>query len=651
MPESLPRAVLRVARSTALVAALAVLLSVGQLSAGLLCALPAVTVIGCARAPDPSGALFLAREYFRAAWAGNREAVERMARGAGWGSDSLSVPTCFAFLTSQSSWDLILWRGGSRDLALESEPAFVFLRPPQTGFRCKVKASYEVLVQDQPDASAVRYAFTELIELVYAEGRWWVESFERWGIPYCADGGASPGWAVAGDRVGSRFRCGPFSQVGDLSRAQWDPAARRLAFVAANFDRLEIWSAEPAAGTVARLVSMPVEYGLARPSTLTVDLLGWSADGEQLRFMVGGDQTAGPHAGAKGFWIASVAGSGGPAATLAFVAAEEGPFGDIYHGWPAVAADRSMVSFCHDRKLYRVNLTTGRVDCLASDLPHEDSRFRLSFSPDGRTAARGLFEAWPGQGAGCVTLLALGTGSRTELAAPGGAAWWGLDGWSPDGLLVMREAPPPPDAAAQDDAQGGPVPGALRLRLYSPQGAPRGTVSLSPGNEDRLIGPCAWAPDGSALAYVAAQELWVWDREAGESVKLAPVGGNDWRLDWPASSLLLAGTLGLEVSRNGGWQAEPAAWAPSGGVWAFAGQWHDFMLVVLEEPIPGNPRGTQSYLTLVAGGEGVRLPDGLEVAELCSQNGYLLFTDRRTDLQEYVNALPVPAFAELMAGP
>jgi hypothetical protein len=558
-------------------------------------------------------------------------------------------------LTSQSSWDLILWRGGSRELTLVSEPEFVFLGRLPTASRCEVRAAYEVLVQDEPGASPVRYAFTELITLAYVGGRWRVCSFERWGIPYCADGGTSSGWAAAAGREGSRFRCGPFSRV-TLSEVRWDPAARRLAFVAANFDRLEIWSAEPATGAATRLVSIPAEYSPIHlpsdygcPSTPALDLLGWSEDGEQLAFIVGGNQTAGPHAGQKGFWIASVAGSGGPVTTLAFVPVGEEPFGVAYYGLPVAAADRSAVSFCHGSELYRVDLASGQVDGLAADLPHEDSRFHLSISPDGLTAVWGLSEPWPGKGAGHVTLVTLGTGSETELAAPDGVAWWGVDGWTPDGLLVMREVPP--GVVGPEDPQHWLDPGAARLRLYSPQGAPRGTISLPPGNEDRLIGPCAWAPDGSALAYLAAEDLWVWDRETGESVRLASVGANDWRLEWPVPSLLLAGTLGLQISRTGGWQASPVGWAPSGGVWAFSGQWRDFTLALREEPIPGNLRGTRSFAALVVSGKEVRLPDRLESPALCPQNGYLLFTDRPADLQEYFNALPVTAFMELMAGP
>lgn len=157
-----------------------------------------------------------------------------------------------------------------------------------------------------------------------------------------------------------------------------------------------------------------------------------------------------------------------------------------------------------------------------------------AFSLDGEEIA---YLSFQGKGKGQVWLLDLDSGQRRPIAP----ADWGLPlAWLPDGRLAFARR----ERLVLADPQGGEELGAVTLAAGRPfQLSPTGErVVSSDGSTLRvegidgtnpktlahqaLVGPAAWSPDGTQLAYILVgdqlrSQLWVTDADGSARLLLA----------------------------------------------------------------------------------------------------------------------------------
>ncbi|MFZ5767582.1 MAG: TolB family protein [Bacillota bacterium] len=518
-----------------------------------------------------------ARSFFAAAWAGDREAaealfapsvVERRKEAAGNGP---AWPWSVITAAETDPWEFILWQVWSeRSLLREPEFAVADAGPRYA----TVRASYAVLIGGPSSAPPVPYDFGEEYMLERHGDEWLVYRFARAGIPRAArvsEGASSPYRRVELCEADGMLRCGPLTDLNLYYGVKWNPDGQKVAFRGDNCERMELWAVDAARGRGRCLIAVPRPLQNASGDRPELYVLGWSADGNRIFFLVAGRQTCGSHRGEEGWWVGSVPLGGGEPATVAFVPAKLATM----LCEPKMTADRAAVFIHRSPDLYRVSLQDGRVDLLAGDLPSYDGLFRLYFSPDGRSAA---WEFVVGHWEHVDVPMDLHTGRKVEIRRPRGVEWMGLDGWTPDGLAVVCHARRA--EIVQDVDYGFPV-GAQAVCLYDTAGRLRFRIE-PPGGREQRIGPYAWAPDGWALAFCAgpvqvpaaesgqgagagqpchlSRELWLWEKESDRYRKLADLAGPVEQVEWVVPSLIRvwyragpddAVRRGLEVGGDG----------------------------------------------------------------------------------------------------
>lgn len=508
----------------------------------------------------------VAEEFFKAAWEGRQADVKALLtpgllerRGTDERGGRRS--STFTDVAETSSWDYLLWR--TSRVRLLQEPVFRVISvaaPEVVGPRAGLRAAYQVLATDPGTGRKRLYDFVETIGLALTPHGWKVDGLGRRGAPHTPE----PARLA---RDGERLRCGPFSSVDFSLTANangWDPKGTRLAFLAENHSREELWVVDVSSGR-----GRPV---LTFPTSQRTDawFLTWSADGQNLFFMIGGRQTFGPYKDGYGLWIARVPARGGDPGTVLFLAP---PALGTPGGLPLVTADRSTVFICDPPDVIGVDLNKGEVIAQEKGLLTPAMVSDWAFSPDG----------WAVMAGATRTLVDFRSGTKTKLPAPPGQAFK-FDRWTPDGLASV-EWGVEEEVVENREFLMTSLAGATAISLLDPTGHETARLEAPAGLR---IGRPAWAPDGSALLYLLGtvenqpfdpaypeygtkaafvpKELWLWDRAADTRIKLSDVEESLYSVDWPVGPAIHLYAVGapsryLSISAEGGWHLKPVNWA------------------------------------------------------------------------------------------
>ncbi len=512
--------------------------------------------LGCRRPEPPPSAgaptpQEVATSFFEATWSHDQAKVEALIEPDALTSRKVfgdsGDPACsFLSVNHLAPWNLILWQPATGTATLVGEPVFSNFDYAQS---VELTATYTVDRFEPPGPAVVVVDFQDRYLLRQVGGEWRVCDYARSGVPRLAEGGQS-GWSPAVTRdAGGCISVGPFTAV-NLVQTAWDPSGRRLAFTPENFDRNELWVVDTATAEGKCLLSRPVAEG--QPMLAAgAGLVGWTADGNSLLYLVPGTAAGPGGVGTKdrGDWVQVIPVAGGEPTNLAFLPQP----GGTGVGAIRLTSDRRAIFMNWGYALYGVDIESGRVDTFVTDFPTCDGLNTVIFSPDGWAAAWWDF---PNRDETVVVVADLRTGARKTVHPGSGASWVRFSGWVGDNLALVEEARTEDLNSSEDFRWAGAC---VALSLYDTKGDLHERF-LPPGKTGRSIGGAAISPDGSAVVFsvgpmievpkdanfgpgsdrvTRGDELWVWNPGSGGTQKILDLGlAAPCHVTWLAPSLL-----------------------------------------------------------------------------------------------------------------
>lgn len=491
-------------------------------------------------------------KVFRAAWAGDREAVAPLLSDDWFreGSKISDHPGNPFDLRFDAPWDSILWQSDELKFSLVSEPDVYleYFRDDPVDPFARAEVTYKVKVTDKAGKTGV-WDFSEWYGLHLAASEKAVGFMDRQGRMEQLAGGPAPQWGPKVVRDGQVTKIGPFNDLSmpyDLS--SWSDDGKYLAFIAdESTEDVGIWVVSRD-GTDLRRLFTP-DKPLVPVAPPYVRLLGWAPSEHKVRFTVSGYQT-GPGVEAEdcGVLFGDIDVSTGNVRTFAFIRTQH---------WRAslsdlnVTQDRTHVSFRDPDDLWRVDLTSGETVKLAEDVREIGfDLFHLRYSPSGWYA---VYQTWK-EGKSYLVVYDLKTGTRNDILLPGSLTDPSQQrpffmSWTPHDLIAVS-------LAEQDHVGHGadsdyPVT-STRLQFYSPDGSLKSEVKY----QGKTIGNWAWTADGDMLAYTVGtvsktgeldrerqeifdcqmEEIWVQDGAGSAPRRVASLTGQPDELfasmDW-----------------------------------------------------------------------------------------------------------------------
>lgn len=330
---------------------------------------------------------------------------------------------------------------------------------------------------------------------------------------------------------GNLYTLGPF--FGILPQLEWSPDGKKLA-LSGYRDGYGIWILDYDSGRLERVLTIeppPPEEGF-----LSLQLLGWSPEGEKLYYAVDGPQTSGPYSGSNGIFIGRIEEMS--AREVAWL-----PGGQIGLGQLKLTADGYLLVH-RTGELWRIDGETGEKGLVRRGLPQRNGLFQVSFSPTGRYVVyyqvvddkNGLF------------LLDTRTGQEKQIIASADYHFFPL--WSStDEKLAFLTGVRQQGGYDLYMAEDGALPPATFLNVFS---LPDNSLSRYgvPGGQ---VGAPVWSPDDRRLAFLSAR----WEEE-----NASPWGADfSWEGLWEAD--LETGELRQLTSLEGEWFSL-AGWSPTG---------------------------------------------------------------------------------------
>jgi Tol biopolymer transport system component len=283
--------------------------------------------------------------------------------------------------------------------------------------------------------------------------------------PIVDDQGENLVQVLKSDRI---LSAGPF--YGVLPQIYWSPLGTHLAIKGAAAGQ-GVWVLDLKKEQIHQAIRLPQRID---SNCTNLQILGWSADGEKLYFIIEGLQVTEPYLGKTGLFLGEVVLADGSATVAEVLWVQDGYSGISQF---KLVKDNNFL-LCHRAgELWRINIQTAAKELLAANLPQWDGLFQVTVSPTGKYIAYQLER----NGKNGIAILNTENGHEAVLLENDDYHFFPV--WNPaeDKIAFLTGVALQGEGYDYYQGEDGALPPATKIQVYNVEGEQIVTYQLEEG--------------------------------------------------------------------------------------------------------------------------------------------------------------------------